>query len=143
MLRFVNTCLLLGLLALAYVIYQVKYETRALDAEIATIGKDIEAERDAIAVLRAEWSLLNRPERIERLAKKHLKLGPSDPRQLVTVDTVTDSDFDRLKAEAQAAQQADAQQAQPKQGSAKQAAPKQAAAWQASVKAAGTRAAAN
>ena len=138
MLRFVNTCLLLGLLALAYVIYQVKYETRALDAEIATIGKDIEAERDAIAVLRAEWSLLNRPERIERLAKKHLKLGPSDPRQLVTVDTVTDSDFDRLKAEAQAAQQA-----QPKQGSAKQAAPKQAAAWQASVKAAGTRAAAN
>jgi cell division protein FtsL len=143
MLRFVNTCLLLGLLALAYVIYQVKYETRALDAEIATIGKDIEAERDAIAVLRAEWSLLNRPERIERLAKKHLKLGPSDPGQLVTVDTVTDSDFDRLKAEAQAAQQADAQQAQPKQGTAKQAVPKQAAAWQASVKAAGTRAAAN
>ena len=76
MLRFVNICLLLGLLALAYVIYQVKYETRALDAEIATIGKEIEAERDGIAVLRAEWSLLNRPERIERLAKKHLKLAP-------------------------------------------------------------------
>ena len=91
MLRFVNICLLLGLLALAYVIYQVKYETRALDAEIATIGKEIEAERDGIAVLRAEWSLLNRPERIERLAKKHLKLAPSDPRQVVTVDSVTDS----------------------------------------------------
>jgi cell division protein FtsL len=137
MLRFVNICLLLGLLALAYVIYQVKYETRALDAEIATIGKEIEAERDAIAVLRAEWSLLNRPERIERLAKKHLQLAPSDPRQLVTVDSVTDSDFDRLKAEAQAAQQADAKQAAPQQ------APKQSAARQASVKPAAVKAAAN
>jgi cell division protein FtsL len=127
MLRFVNICLLLGLLALAYVIYQVKYETRALDTEIATIGKDIEAERDAIAVLRAEWSLLNRPERIERLAKKHLKLGPSDPRQIVTVDSVTNSDFDRLKAEAQAAQQADAQQAAPKKASTQRAGIKQAA----------------
>jgi cell division protein FtsL len=131
MLRFVNICLLLGLLALAYVIYQVKYETRALDAEIATIGKDIEAERDSIAVLRAEWSLLNRPERIERLAKKHLKLGASDPRQIVTVDSVTDSDFDRLKAEAQAAQQAGAQQ-----GSARQAAAQRAGIKQAAVKAA-------
>ena len=133
MLRFVNVCLLLGLLALAYVIYQVKYETRALDGEIATIGKEIEAERDAIAVLRAEWSLLNRPERIERLAKKHLQLAPSDPRQLVTVDSVTNSDFDRLKAKAQAGQQADA----------KQAAPKQSAARQASVKPAAVKAAAN
>jgi cell division protein FtsL len=138
MLRFVNICLLLGLLALAYVIYQVKYETRALDAEIATIGKEIEAERDGIAVLRAEWSLLNRPERIERLAKKHLKLAPSDPRQVVTVDSVTDSDFDRLKAQAQAAQQADAQQASPKQ-----AAPKPSAARQASAKSAAVKAAAN
>ena len=87
MLRFVNICLVLGLVALAYVIYQVKYESRALDAEIATLGKQIDEERDAIAVLRAEWSLLNRPERIERLAQKYLKLAPARPVQLVTVDT--------------------------------------------------------
>ena len=61
MLRFVNICLVLGLVALAYVIYQVKYESRALDAEIATLAKQIDEERDGIAVLRAEWSLLNRP----------------------------------------------------------------------------------
>jgi len=69
MLRFVNICLGLGLVALAYVIYQVKYEARALDEEIATLGKQIDEERDGLAVLRAEWSLLNRPERIERLAQ--------------------------------------------------------------------------
>jgi cell division protein FtsL len=100
MLRFVNICLLLGLAALAYVIYQVKYESRALDEEIATVSKGVESERDAIAVLRAEWSLLNRPERIERLAEKHLKLAPVQPRQLVTLDTVSDRDFERAQVEA-------------------------------------------
>jgi cell division protein FtsL len=99
MLRFVNICLVLGLVALAYVIYQVKYQARGLDADIASIGKKIDEERDAIAVLRAEWSLLNRPERIERLAQKYLKLTPAKPLQLVTVDTVTERDFDRTRIE--------------------------------------------
>jgi cell division protein FtsL len=99
MLRFVNICLVLGLVALAYVIYQVKYQARGLDTEIASIGKKIDEERDAIAVLRAEWSLLNRPERIERLAQKYLKLAPAKPLQLVTVDTVSDRDFDRTRVE--------------------------------------------
>jgi cell division protein FtsL len=100
MLRFINICLVLGLVALAYVIYQMKYESRALDAEIATLGKQIDEERDGIAVLRAEWSLLNRPERIERLAQKYLKLAPAKPTQLVTIDTVTERDFDRTRLEA-------------------------------------------
>ena len=62
--------------------------------------KKIETERDAVAVLRAEWSLLNRPERIERLAKKHLKLAAARPQQLVTIETVSDSDFERSRMEA-------------------------------------------
>src|SRR5262245_27545696 len=93
MLRFVNVCLVLGLLALAYVIYEVKYEARALDVEIAQLRQDIEVERDAVAVLRAEWSLLNRPERIERLAEKYLKVAPAKPSQLVTLETLQDGDF--------------------------------------------------
>jgi cell division protein FtsL len=88
MLRFVNLCLLLGLLGLAYVIYEVKYEARALDREIATLRKQIDVERDALAVLRAEWSLLNRPERIERLAERHLKLKAASPQQIVTFDAL-------------------------------------------------------
>ena len=99
MLRFVNICLVLGLVALAYVIYQVKYEARALDEEIASLNKDIDTERDGLAVLRAEWSLLNRPERIERLAEKYLKLAPVQPRQLVTLDSVRDRDFTLSRVE--------------------------------------------
>jgi cell division protein FtsL len=99
MLRFVNICLVLALVALAYVIYEGKYEARALDEDISGLRKDIEKERDAVAVLRAEWSLLNRPERIERLAEKHLKLKPARPQQLVTIETVSDSDFARIRME--------------------------------------------
>lgn len=95
MLRFVNICLVLALVALAYVNYQVKYEARGLDEEIVALNKKIEEGRDAIAVLRAEWSLLNRPERIERLAEKHLKLGGTQPQQLLTLDAVSDDDFER------------------------------------------------
>ncbi|HET9936333.1 MAG TPA: hypothetical protein VFQ29_07775 [Methyloceanibacter sp.] len=104
MLRFTNICLVLGLVALACVIYQVKYQAKGLDAEIKALNGHIDEERDAIAVLRAEWSLLNRPERIERLAQKHLKLAPAKPVQIVTLDKVTDRDFDpaRLKQEAPA-----------------------------------------
>src|SRR6188472_3004078 len=103
MLRFVNICLVLALVALAYVIYEGKYEARALDEDIGGLRKDIETERDAVAVLRAEWSLLNRPERIERLAQKHLKLSLAQPWQLVTVDSVSDRDFDRSRFEITAA----------------------------------------
>ena len=95
MLRFVNICLVLGLVALAYVIYQAKYEARALDERIIVLHKELKTERDALAVLRAEWSLLNRPERIERLAKKYIKLVPPNAQQLVILDEVTERDFQR------------------------------------------------
>ena len=64
------------------------------------LQKDIETERDGVAVLRAEWSLLNRPERIERLAQKYLKLAPARASQLVTLDTVSESDFERARMKA-------------------------------------------
>jgi cell division protein FtsL len=112
MLRFVNICLFLGLVALAYVIYQVKYEARGLDEEIASLGKNIESERDGVAELRAEWSLLNRPERIERLAKKYLNLAPTTPQQLLALDTVTPRDLDHMPV--LTAQAAPATAAQPK-----------------------------
>ena len=120
MLRFVNVCHVLCLVALAYVIYQVKYETRAFDAEIASLTKKIDEERDAIAVLRAEWSLLNRPERIERLAKKYLKLAPAKPLQLVTVDTVSDRDFDRTRVEIAAPAPEQAPKAKPAKSAVKE-----------------------
>ncbi|MGI9383240.1 MAG: cell division protein FtsL [Methyloligellaceae bacterium] len=82
--RFFSILLVSGLVALAVVIYEVKYETRSLDQRVAQLRLDLKEERDAIAVLRAEWSHLNRPERLARLARKHLGLKPLGGRQMVT-----------------------------------------------------------
>lgn len=84
--RFFSFLLVGGLVALAVVIYEVKYETRSLDQRVAQLRLDLKEERDAIAVLRAEWSHLNRPERLARLARKHLGLKPLGGRQMVTAD---------------------------------------------------------
>jgi cell division protein FtsL len=107
MLRFVNICLVLGLAALATVIYQVKYQARSLDEKIVLLQRQIEEERDSLAVVRAEWSLLNRPERIERLAKKYLELNPAHPQQIVILHEVTESDFQRVRELALAAKAGD------------------------------------
>lgn len=84
--RIFNLLLVGCVVAFAYVIYELKYQTQALDERAAELRQSIHAERDAIAVLRAEWGHLNRPERIEKLARKHLGLKPMTGSQLVTAN---------------------------------------------------------
>jgi hypothetical protein len=118
MLRFINACLLIGLVALACVIYEMKYESRTFEEDIVALKKGIEGERDSIAVLRAEWSILNRPERLERLAAKFLNLSRAQPNQLVSLESLKDSDFGRRQIEAstvQPSQEASAGAAKPAQ----------------------------
>ena len=62
--------------AVAYGIYQLKYDVARLETELARLDRDLIAERETIRVLRAEWSYLNRPERLSKLAAHHLDLGP-------------------------------------------------------------------
>ena len=82
--RVVNLLLAAFVVASAFVIYELKYESRDLKQRVAELKSSISAERDAVAVLRAEWSHLNRPERIAKLARKHLGLEPLNARQILT-----------------------------------------------------------
>jgi cell division protein FtsL len=45
-------------------------------------------ERDAIAVLRAEWARLDTPGRIQGLAERHLALQPIKPTQFDNFDNL-------------------------------------------------------
>ncbi len=78
---------LFALLAIAMGAASIVIGTEAQDLEdrLAAIQRDIAREQEAIHVLRAEWSHLNRPERIERLARKHLDLRPFDPAQTMPI----------------------------------------------------------
>ncbi|MGB0571809.1 MAG: cell division protein FtsL [Alphaproteobacteria bacterium] len=57
-------------------LFQVAFEVSELDDELAQLNRDIRNDRDAIHVLRAEWSFLNQPERLEELTRRHLDLLP-------------------------------------------------------------------
>lgn len=84
MLRFLTVLLVGSLVVMAFMIYDVKYDSHDLKRRVAALDRAIAEEHDAIAVLRAEWSHLNRPARLERLARKHLGLVPLSAGQIVT-----------------------------------------------------------
>lgn len=88
--RIFNLFLVGCLIALSFLIYEVKYETGMMEEQVASLKLGIRRERDAIAILRAEWSHLNRPERVERLARKHLGLDPVQARQMMTLEQLAE-----------------------------------------------------
>lgn len=61
---------------MSYGLYNMKYEVRRLEAELAGLQHRIAGERDGLQVLRAEWAYLNRPARLQKLAANHLDLAP-------------------------------------------------------------------
>ncbi len=60
----------------------VSYQVQQLENELDRLEREAIAQQEEIHVLNAEWSFLNRPERLSRLASRHLDLGPVTPRQL-------------------------------------------------------------
>ncbi len=56
----------------AFILYRVKYEVQSLKAQVIEVNKDIAQEKETLRVVSAEWSYLNRPERLKILADKYL-----------------------------------------------------------------------
>ena len=79
----------IGLAAVVAVsLFLVKYKVQDLDEHLADLERDKLATQEKIHVLEAEWTYLNRPERLESLAHKYLELGPTDPTQLIVYEPV-------------------------------------------------------
>lgn len=74
MIKPINIMWLIILFCSAYGVFQVKYRVADLRKDLAEINRQLEQERDAIHVLKAEWSYLNQPDRLRNLAQRHLKL---------------------------------------------------------------------
>ncbi len=67
-------------------LYQAKHQGFVLDARIARVTGETAKLREHIAVLRAEYALLNDPSRLQQLASAHLPgLGPMAPGQYTTL----------------------------------------------------------
>ena len=66
-------------------LYQSKHRAQMLDREIGRVLRQTEVARDRIGVLRAEWAVLNEPERLAELSQQHLGLRQLSPTQFVAV----------------------------------------------------------
>ncbi|MBL8669361.1 MAG: hypothetical protein JNK11_01805 [Alphaproteobacteria bacterium] len=71
-----------------FALYQVKFEVRALEEQLSDMNKQAQRDQDAIQVLRAEWSFLNEPKRIETLNQRHLGLGSKSANRMREIDSI-------------------------------------------------------
>jgi len=86
MMRLINILVIGALVAAAAYVYKVKFESTRQAEHLAKVRMEIRREQDTIASLRAEWSKLETPSRIQELTKRHLTtLRPIDPRQFDTL----------------------------------------------------------
>jgi len=81
--RVVNFTLFGVMIGLLMLIYQQKHETRQLEARAAGLSREIAGQTRALAVLRAEWTYLSRPERLERIARDKMGLEQVTAAQVV------------------------------------------------------------
>jgi hypothetical protein len=84
--RIVNLIVVVALVLAAAYVYKIKFDSTVEAARVARLRTDIRHERDAVAALRAEWSKLDNPSRIEGMAKRHLTLRPVETFQLESFD---------------------------------------------------------
>jgi hypothetical protein len=83
--------LVIGVLvfAAAYV-YRIKMESTERTELVLRLRAEIREERDAIAVLRAEWAKLDSPIRLQGLTERHLALKPLNANQYDSLKNLPD-----------------------------------------------------
>ncbi len=76
MIKLLHAVAICALISSALYAYTIKYGTTLEAEQVQKIKAKTQREREAIAVLKAEWQFLNRPDRLQTLADRHLDLQP-------------------------------------------------------------------
>lgn len=73
--------------ATGYTLFHITFQVQALEDELSQLNRQIVKEQEAVHVLEAEWSYLNRPQRIEQLSETLLPmLGRVQPAQVMRLE---------------------------------------------------------
>ena len=94
LLRLLHIVVLVGLVLAAADVYKIKYESTLQAEKVAKLRAEVRREQDEIAKLRAEWAKLDRPDRIQELARRHLTLKAVEATQYDKLDRLPDRPVD-------------------------------------------------
>lgn len=109
MFRRTDIIMIAGAVAMAGYTYAIKSDTKQKRQTLAAVQEEIASEENAIQILRADWSLLTSPQRIQSLVGVYadqLNLTPADARREVAIEdipmrpapVVPEMDIDQLLA---------------------------------------------
>jgi hypothetical protein len=79
--RIIHLLVIGALIFAAAYVYRIKMESTARVERVLRLHAEIREQRDAIAVLRAEWARLDAPLRLQGLVERHLPLKPINATQ--------------------------------------------------------------
>ena len=88
MIKFLHCVAIGALVSSAVYAYSIKYEATLEASQLHKMRAQSQRERDMIAVLRAEWAYLNRPDRLQELADRHLDLETLKIQQIVRASDI-------------------------------------------------------
>lgn len=83
--RTTDVVLIAVMLAAAAFTYKTKHDAESQLAQLRKVDEQIRLEKDLIAVLKADWSLLTQPGRLQRLTERYeaeLSLEPVEATQI-------------------------------------------------------------
>lgn len=72
MMRLLHLVAIACLIGSAAYAYSIKYDALLASERLAKLKAQVQREREGLAVLKAEWQLLNRPERLQAASDRYL-----------------------------------------------------------------------
>jgi hypothetical protein len=66
--------------------FLIKHEVQILNAKLNQLHHDVLTHQENISILKAEWSYLNQPGRIEGLARRHSDYRPTETKQIINIE---------------------------------------------------------
>ena len=89
-----RTLTIVGLISLGGLsigLYLLKAEVKVMERQLAALDRELLDEQKSLQVLKAEWSYLNQPERLQSLVARHgdrLQLRPVSPGQIGVLEAL-------------------------------------------------------
>jgi hypothetical protein len=82
MIRALNFTMLAFTMTICFGLYQVTHAAQEREAQLHAVETDIADAKRSVGVLKAEFSLLAQPSKVEAMSARHLDLQPTAARQV-------------------------------------------------------------